>query len=79
MNCDDLNPISGATSINYTVTAIGNYACQITISNALGQVIYVQEVKSLRLKIDLNDVDKGVYILNLHNENQSLNKRILVK
>ncbi len=134
VNCEDLTPIIGATSADFTASELGEYACKITIgnctqlsecievtsldsvtsiyqfeksdvevypnpnngyftidlnklpndlklsiSNTLGQVVYAQEVDDFKVNIELTDVEKGVYILNLKNDNLSFNKRILIK
>ena len=135
INCSDLSPISGETSMDFIATALGDYACKVTIgnctqvsecisvtsldtnttsiyqfeksdvdvypnpndgyfsinlnklpddlqlsiSNTLGQVVYSQAVDDFKVDINLRDIERGVYILNLKNDNLSFNKRILLK
>ncbi|MBL6663416.1 MAG: fibronectin type III domain-containing protein [Flavobacteriales bacterium] len=136
LNCSDLSPISGATSRQYTATALNDYACQITIgnctkttecitvssldtgqvsisqfsksdikvypnpnngqftlelsdkpqsqlnltiSNALGQIVHQQQLISITNSIDLANVNKGIYIMDLSSPTQSLKTRIVIE
>lgn len=135
VNCSDLSSIAGATSIDYTATALGDYACQITvgnctklsecisvtsldtttisvaqysksdikvypnpnkgqftlelsekpqgdlhlsINNILSQEVYSQKLISATNNINLDNIDKGVYIINLRSPSQSLKTRVVI-
>ena len=134
VTCPRYTPIAGETSINFTATSLGDYACKvsmgnctqisecisvtsldstvsinqfsksdikvypnpnngrftleldkepnselnITISNAIGQVVHRQLITSSVNIIDLQGVRKGVYILDLFSENQSVKTRIVI-
>jgi len=55
-----------------------NSELNITISNATGQVVHRQLITSSVNIFDLQGVRKGVYILDLFSENQSVKTRIVI-
>ncbi|QYJ68466.1 S8 family peptidase [Flavobacterium litorale] len=55
----------------------GNF--EITIFNALGQIVHQDATFSGRKEINITDVDRGIYFLELKNGNQSYLKKFIKK
>ncbi|MBR4837348.1 MAG: choice-of-anchor J domain-containing protein [Bacteroidales bacterium] len=66
------NPTSG--NLNIKATAM----TQISIYNAMGQMVYSQDVNADEMVIDMSQFEAGVYMVNIITENGSAVKRITV-
>ena len=68
------NPNNGEFTIE--LTNINN--SNITITNVLGQIIKTQKAELMN-QIDLNLFDKGIYFINVMENNQSVYKGSIIK
>ena len=66
------NPTSGDLHIEATAMT------QISIYNAMGQMVYSQDVNADEMVIDMSQFEAGVYMVNIITENGSAVKRITV-
>ena len=66
------NPTSGKLNIKATAMT------QISIYNAMGQMVYSQDVNADEMVIDMSQFEAGVYMVNIITENGSAVKRITV-
>lgn len=66
------NPTSGDLYINATAMR------QITVYNAMGQMVYNQDVNADEMVIDMSQLESGVYMVNIVTENGSSVKRVTV-
>ena len=69
------NPSKGVFTIS--LDEDGGY--DLTISNILGQPIYVSTIYGIEKTIDLSSFDKGVYTIELSNINNTFTKKVIVE
>ncbi|MCD6067963.1 MAG: gliding motility-related protein [Bacteroidetes bacterium] len=67
------NPFSNMITVSATVMQ----SATIEICNAIGEKVYITEMKGTTMNIDLNKLENGVYILKLTNGNILSTKRIV--
>ena len=74
------NPNNGAFTLN--INGLENSALTLNIVNALGQVVYSQNLDinsaAYTQYISLDNVTPGMYQVNLSNEQQNINYSIVV-
>ena len=69
------NPSKGVFTIS--LDKDGGY--DLTISNILGQPIYVSTINGVEKTIDLSSFDKGIYTIELSNINNTFTKKVIVE
>lgn len=69
------NPSSG----NFILEVPLGQKTSIKISNAIGKIIYSAEINSNRYEIDLSKEKKGTYFIHLSNQNEIINKKIIIQ
>lgn len=52
---------------------------ELTINNVLGQVVYTEQVNSSVISLDLSSYEKGVYTIELKNENTTITEKVVVE
>jgi hypothetical protein len=62
-------PIAGATSQSFEAMANGTYA---VITNAAGQLVFTQELNSGENKIELANVESGIYFISATDLNRQV-------
>ena len=70
------NPNNGQFTLELSKKPLGQL--NLTISNTLGQMVYNQQPTSTTNTIDLSNVEKGIYIMDLSSPTQSFKTRIVI-
>ena len=85
--CTSINTIASKTAIKvypnpnngeFTIELTNINNSNITITNVLGQIIKTQKAE-LKNQIDLNLFDKGIYFINVMENNQSVYRSSMIK
>ena len=85
--CTSINTIASKTAIKvypnpnngeFTIELTNINNSNITITNVLGQIIKTQKAE-LKNQIDLNLFDKGIYFINVMEDNQSVYRSSMIK
>ena len=69
------NPSNGV----FTISLHENESYDVTISNLLGQTIYITTTSAMESIIDLSSFDKGIYTVELRNENKTFTKKVIIE
>ena len=69
------NPNNG----EFTLTINTNNAVNIEIYNVVGEVIYQDRVNTNQVEINLGDVEAGVYLIKIFNDNSVIEKSIVIE
>ncbi len=67
------NPSTGI----FTIEATENY--KINIVDISGRVVYISETNTSNSQIDLSNIAKGIYFIELSNENEKINRKIVIE
>ena len=67
------NPSTGI----FTIATTENY--KINILDISGRVVYISETNTSISQIDLSNIAKGVYFIELSNENEKINRKIVIE
>jgi len=68
------NPANETVTIK---TTLDNAVC--TIYNLAGQVVYSSKMSTLNQTIPVSSLNKGIYLLNVRNEKQSMTNKLVVE
>lgn len=74
------NPSNGEIKINLMVEETATY--RLNVRNLLGQVVYTDEITvngQLSQRLDLSDLEKGLYFITLENAVERLQKKVILK
>lgn len=75
------NPSTGTIELRYRMQYIGSV--QIKLYNIEGQLVRLEEIKTMsalvQQKMNLGDLPKGLYVLQMNSGQQSITKRIEIK
>jgi len=74
------NPTNGVFTVELNNIKADDY--RISVTNVLGQEVYTstKEISTLiSEKIDISDLNKGVYILEISNSESTITEKIIVK
>ena len=69
------NPTNGV--FNIVLDATSKY--DVTVNNVLGQTVYTTSTNAMATTIDLSNFDKGVYTIELRNENATYTEKVIVE
>jgi len=69
------NPTNGV--FNIVLEATSKY--DVTVNNVLGQTVYTTSTNAMATTIDLSNFDKGVYTIELRNENATYTEKVIVE
>ncbi len=75
------NPSNGKFTIQLSSIQLSNSKCEVKIHNILGEQIYISELKQRTAnEIDLSDIPKGIYFVQISDEIKPLsNRKIIVQ
>jgi len=74
------NPSNGLFNLNFNNIKAGSY--QVEVRNMVGQVVYnnsMQLTKDGNSVLDLSNISKGAYLLNISGRNVEINESIVIK
>tara|TARA_B110000196_G_scaffold74401_1_gene63882 strand:- start:242 stop:532 length:291 start_codon:yes stop_codon:yes gene_type:complete len=69
------NPSNGVFVIELDIDA----KYDITINNVLGQIVLITDIDGMNTTIDLSNFDKGIYTIELRNENKTYTEKVIVE
>ncbi|MDC0204176.1 T9SS type A sorting domain-containing protein [Flavobacteriales bacterium] len=69
------NPTNGV----FTIELAENVKYKITIKNILGQIVYSSSINTLSTTIDLSVLDKGIYTIELKDNNTTYTEKVIVE
>ena len=72
----DIYPNPGRNNLNINFNALGNNA-RLEVFNILGSKIYSQELTGSKTAINTSQWQKGVYLVRVYSDNQTLTKRFV--
>lgn len=72
------NPVISVLNINYS-TKSSSFTSQIILSDVLGNVIYQQTLTSTNTSLDVSKWSKGIYMMELRNEKETLIKKVVIQ
>ncbi len=67
------NPSTGI----FTISTTEDY--KINIVDISGRVVYILETNTSNSQIDLSNIAKGIYFIELSNENEKINRKIIIE
>ena len=74
------NPSKGIFNLDLVEVNSGEYV--ISVTNILGEVVYF-ETRNVNntssTKLDLSNLNNGIYMLNVQNENSNINKKLIIE
>ena len=68
------NPNNGVFNIE-----LGNMESTVTIYNAMGQIVYQNEGLSNKTEIKLNNINSGLYFVNINNSEMNITEKVIIK
>ncbi len=75
------NPNNGMFTIDFTTDAIDNYS--IEMYNSLGEIVYVEKLNQFKGKysqqVNISELSKGIYFLNVRNSKKISSKKICIE
>ena len=76
-DCNEL--IEDLNSANHCVHFGGNAKYDVAVNNILGQIVYETTTTSMNTIIDLSSFEKGIYTIELKNNNITYTEKIIVE
>lgn len=70
------NPTQGIITIELESI---NEPISIRVINALGEIIYIEEIKTTSTLLNLSSLEKGVYVIQLHSEKGVANHKLILE
>ena len=74
------NPSKGIINLDLVEVNSGEYV--ISVTNILGEIVYF-ETRNVNntssTKLDLSNLNNGIYMLNVQNENSNINKKLIIE
>ena len=74
------NPNNGIFTVEFNNVKSDDYL--LTVTNVLGQEVYTSSITSNGLNsetVDLTEFDKGIYILEISNDNATISEKIIIE
>lgn len=75
------NPGNGVFKINTSAIDNGNYV--VKVLNVLGETVYENSMEisnhKMNSQIDISDLNKGIYFINISNSESQITKRVIIK
>jgi hypothetical protein len=76
-------PVPAINTINFELSGMRDGSASLTITNVLGQQVFVGNVESIdqfmETTIDISEFKKGIYFVKITNESEDANTRIIVE
>jgi len=76
-------PVPAINTINFELSGMRDGSASLTITNVLGQQVYVGNVESIdqfmETTIDISEFKKGIYFVKITNDSEDANTRIIVE
>ena len=69
------NPTNGV----FTIELDNNAKYDVSVHNVLGQTVYSSSINSLSTTIDLSGFDKGIYTIELKDNNTTYTEKVIVE
>jgi len=69
------NPTNGV----FTIELDGNAKYDVTVNNILGQTVYTTSTTAMNTTIDLSSFEKGIYTIELKNNNTTYTEKVIVE
>jgi len=69
------NPTNGV----FTIELNGNVKYDVTVNNVLGQAVYTTSTTAMNTTIDLSSFEKGIYTIELKNNNTTYTEKVIVE
>lgn len=78
-NDDEFNIGPNPNSGIFTISRRTNGLTKVTVTNVLGEIFFETQSYSTETLIDLSTKSKGVYFINISNDNRSITKKIIIQ
>ena len=73
----DFNVFPNPFSNKFTITSAVNFEAQLHILNVLGEDVYSQVIKAKSTEINMSNIPKGIYFIQISTSQNTISRKII--